>query len=128
MAAATFDTLTATRNLESAGIERQHAEAIAGAMREAVTPDRDELATKAAATFDTLTATRNLESAGIERQHAEAIAGAMREAVTPDRDELATKADLASLRAIYRALSVQGVAIVAIVCGFIAIVAALELF
>ena len=46
MAAATFDTLTATRNLESAGIERQHAEAIAGAMREAVTADRDELATK----------------------------------------------------------------------------------
>ena len=47
MAATTFDTLTATRNLESAGIERQHAEAIAGAMREAVTADRDELATKA---------------------------------------------------------------------------------
>ena len=82
----------------------------------------------AAATFDTLAATRNLESAGIERQHAEAIAGAMREAVTADRDELATKTDLASLRAdIYRALWVQGAGIVAIVGGFIAIAAALEL-
>ena len=63
-----------------------------------------------------------------ERQHAEAIAGAMREAVTADRDELATKADLASLRAdIYHALQVQGAGIVAIVGGFIAIAAALEL-
>ena len=52
MTAATFDTLAATRNLESAGIERQHAEAIAGAMREAAdaaaaSADRADLATKA---------------------------------------------------------------------------------
>ena len=47
MTAATFDTLAATRNLEAAGIERQHAEAIAGEMREAVAADRGELATKA---------------------------------------------------------------------------------
>ena len=47
MTAATFDTLAATRNLESAGIERQHAEAIAGAMREAAGADRADFATKA---------------------------------------------------------------------------------
>ena len=47
MTAATFDTLTIARELEAAGVERRQAEAIAGAVRQAVSADRDELATKA---------------------------------------------------------------------------------
>ena len=47
MSAATFDTLTAARELKAAGIEAEHAEAIAGAVRQAVSADHDELATKA---------------------------------------------------------------------------------
>ena len=47
MSAATFDTLTAARELKAAGIEAEHAEAIAGAVRQAVSADRDELAMKA---------------------------------------------------------------------------------
>ena len=47
MSAATFDTLTTARELEAAGVERRQAEAIAGAVRQAVSADRDELATKA---------------------------------------------------------------------------------
>ena len=62
-----------------------------------------------------------LEAAGIERRQAEAIAEGMREAATADRDELATKTDLATLEArMYRALWIQGGAIVAILGGFIA--------
>ena len=67
-----------------------------------------------ASTFDILSATRKLEAAGIERRQAEAL----REAATADRDELATKADLAELRAdLYRALWIQGGAIVAILAA-----------
>ena len=67
------------------------------------------------AAFDTLTAARELEAAGIERRQAEAIAGTVRTAVAADRDALATKADLAEIRAdLYRALWIQGGAIVAI--------------
>ena len=47
MSAATFDTLSAARALEAAGIERKQAEAIAEGMRRAVSADRGELATKA---------------------------------------------------------------------------------
>ena len=47
MSPATFDTLTAARKLEAAGIERRQAEAHAEALREAISADRDELATKA---------------------------------------------------------------------------------
>ena len=79
------------------------------------------------------TALRDLEAAGIEHRQAEAIAGTVRAAAAANRDALATKADLAELRAstaadiaelradlaetkagIYRALWIQGVAIVAI--------------
>ena len=72
-----------------------------------------------ARTFNPLAAARELEAAGIERRHAEAIAEGMRRAATADHDELATKADLAGLRAelradLYRALWIQGGAIVAI--------------
>ena len=47
MSTAAFDTLTAARALEAAGIERRQAEAIAEGMRRAAGADRDELATKA---------------------------------------------------------------------------------
>lgn len=70
-------------------------------------------------TFDSLTAARDLEAAGFERRQAEALANAMRDVAGADRDEFATKADLttavAVLRAdLYRALWIQGGAIVAI--------------
>ena len=79
-------------------------------------------------TFDALAAARDLKAAGIEAEHAEAIAEGMRRAAGADRDELATKADLAELRAdLYRALWIQGGAIVAILGGFIAIAAVLKL-
>ncbi len=47
MTAAAFDTLTAARDLEAAGIERRQAEAIAGTVRQATAADREALATKA---------------------------------------------------------------------------------
>ena len=47
MTAATFDTLSAARDLEAAGIERRQAEAIAGTVRQATAADREALATKA---------------------------------------------------------------------------------
>ena len=47
MSTATFDTLTAARELEAAGVERRQAEAIAEGMRRAAGADRAELATKA---------------------------------------------------------------------------------
>ena len=47
MTASTFSPLEAARDLEAAGIEAEHAEAIAEGMRRAVSADRDELATKA---------------------------------------------------------------------------------
>ena len=47
MSAVAFDTLTAARDLEAAGIERRQAEAIAGTVRTAAAADRDALATKA---------------------------------------------------------------------------------
>ena len=70
-------------------------------------------------TFDSLTAARDLEAAGFERRQAEALAKAMRDVAGADREEFATKADLttavAVLRAdLYRALWIQGRAIVAI--------------
>ena len=46
MAASTFNPLAAARDLEAAGIERRHAEAIAEGMQKAATADHDELATK----------------------------------------------------------------------------------
>ena len=42
----TFDTLSAARELEAAGIERGHAEAIAGTVRKATAAEREALATK----------------------------------------------------------------------------------
>ena len=75
-----------------------------------------------ASTFDTLTAAQDLEAAGIERRQAEAIAKAINhgDECAATKADLATaiaelKADNASLRAdLYRALWIQGGAIVAI--------------
>ena len=47
MNAGAFDTLSVARDLEAVGIERRQAEAHAEALRQAVSADRDELATKA---------------------------------------------------------------------------------
>ena len=47
MSTAAFDTLSAARKLEAAGVERRQAEAHAEALRQAISADRDELATKA---------------------------------------------------------------------------------
>ena len=47
MAGAAFDTLEAARRLRDAGLEQDHAEAIASMGREAAQAVRDELATKA---------------------------------------------------------------------------------
>ncbi len=45
--AAAFDTLTAARRMEDAGMKREQAEAVAEAVRTAAESDREELATKA---------------------------------------------------------------------------------
>ena len=47
MTASTFDALAAARDLKAAGIEAEHAEAIAEGMRQAAGADHAELATKA---------------------------------------------------------------------------------
>ena len=47
MAASTFDALEASRKLKQAGIDDQHAEAIADQLRSAAGADLDQLATKA---------------------------------------------------------------------------------
>ena len=46
MTATTFNALVAARSLKAAGIEAEHAEAIAEGMREAAGADRDDVATK----------------------------------------------------------------------------------
>ena len=46
MTGATFDTLAAARTLKQAGVEAEHAEAIADQLRVAAGADRDQLATK----------------------------------------------------------------------------------
>ena len=46
MTATNFNPLTAVRDLEAAGIERQQAEAIASQLRDAATAKREDLVTK----------------------------------------------------------------------------------
>lgn len=65
-------------------------------------------------TFDTLAASKALREAGFDQRQAEAVAGAMRQAVTADRTVLATKADL------YRALLIQGAAIISVIAALLA--------
>lgn len=82
-----------------------------------------------ATAYNPLVTARRLREAGFNQKQAETIADEVRSAATADRDTLATKADIAGLEArLYRALWVQGVGIVAVVGGFIAIAAALRLF
>lgn len=80
------------------------------------------------AAFDTLTATQDLEAAGIERRQAEAIA----RVVNRGDERAATKVDLDALESrmradLYHALRIQGVGIVVVIGGFIAIAASLKL-
>ena len=97
MTDAAFDTLAAARDLEAAGVERAHAEAIAGAVRKAAGAGHEELATKA----------------DIDRLEAATKADI-------DRLEAATKADIAALEArMYRALWMQAGAIVAAVVALV---------
>ena len=86
-----------------------------------------------ATAFDPLAAARDLKAAGFEQEQAEALAAQLRVAAGADHADLATKADLAELRGdlenyraetkadiaalradLYRALWIQGGAIVAI--------------
>ena len=65
MTATAFDALTAARKLEAAGVERRQAEAHAETLREAISVDRDELATKgdiAATKADLMTAIADLKA------------------------------------------------------------------
>ena len=82
-----------------------------------------------ATTFDTHQAVRRLEAAGIETRQAEAIVSEMRDAAGVDLTDFATKTDLATTKAdleatiaglradLYRALWIQGGAIVAILAA-----------
>ena len=83
-----------------------------------------------ATAFDPLAAARDLKAAGFAQEQAEALAAQLRFAAGADHADLATKADIESLRAetkaglkthraetkadLYRALWIQGGAIVAI--------------
>ena len=99
MSTATFDTLTTARKLEAAGVERRQAEAHAEALREAVSADRDALATKA---------DLDAKLAALE---------------TRLRADLATKADLETLRSELRwMLAFQAALILAIAAKLFGIV------
>ena len=100
MSAAAFDTLTAARDLEAAGIERRQAEAIAGTVRIATAAEREALATKA----DLAELRADLAELRADMQ------ADLHTAVEPlaTKNELAefraaTKADLADLRAATKA-------------------------
>ena len=88
-----------------------------------------------ASTFDTHAAVIALRNAGIDEAQAEAIVNTMRDAAGASRSDLATKADLPALREdiaalradFYRALWIQGGAIVIILGGFITIAASLDI-
>ena len=68
-----------------------------------------------ATTFDALDTARELKAAGFEPDQAEALAAQLRSAAGAGHGKLAAKTDLAELRAdLYRALWIQGGAIVAI--------------
>ena len=88
MNAVAFDTLSAARELEAAGIERRQAEAIAGTVRQATIADREALATKADL-FELETRLRDGLATKAE------LAGLVTKA---DLAGLVTKADLAAVR------------------------------
>ena len=111
---AAFDTLSVARDLEAAGIARAHAEAIAqvvhhGDERAATKADLDQLRTATKTDLDQL---RTTTKADLDQ---------LRAATKADLDQLRTALEgrtdtrLAELRAdLYRALWIQGGAIVAI--------------
>ena len=100
MSGAHFDALDTARDLEAAGIERPHAEAIARAVGRTV----HRLATKA-----DVQQLEVVTKSDIEQHEASTKADF-------GRFEAAMKAGLANLRAdMYRALWIQGVGVVAIV-------------
>ena len=99
MLATAFDPLAAARDLKAAGFEPEQAEALAAQLRFAAGADHADLATKAdvATLHDHFEALRAATKADFETLRAE------------------TKADIEALRAdLYRALWIQGGAIVAI--------------
>ena len=112
-----FNALETARDLEAAGIERPHAEAIARAIGRAVAP----LATKA--DIQRLETTMRGDSERLEttlRGDSERLASTLRGEFEQrmDRHEAWTRAELANLRAdLYRALWIQGAGIVAIVAA-----------
>jgi len=111
-----FDTLNAMQRLEQAGMERAHAEAIVGTVRDAQTA----LATKADLKTG-LFATRAELKTDLFETRAELKADLLE-----TKAEL--KADLLELRAdLYRALWIQGAGIVAINSAFIVTAAAVGL-
>ena len=127
MSGAHFDALDTARDLEAAGIERPHAEAIARAVGRTV----HRLATKAdiqrleVVTKSDIQRLEVVTKSDIEQHEASTKAdfGRFEAAQKAEfgRFEAAMKADLANLRAdMYRALWIQG-------AGIVAIVTALEL-
>ena len=100
-AAFAFDTLSTARDLEAAGFERQQAEALASAVRQASAADRDALATKG----DIAEIRADLASFATKGDIAEiradlasfATKGDIAE-IRADLASLATKADLAGVR------------------------------
>ena len=88
MTATTFNALAAARDLKAAGIEAEHAEAIAEGMRAAAGADRADLVTKA------------------DLAHIAAKADLAHIAAKADLAHIATKADL------YRALWIQAAALI----------------
>ena len=84
-AAFAFDTLSTARDLEAAGFERQQAEALASAVRQASAADRDALATKG----DIAEIRADLASFATKGDIAE---------IRADLASFATKADLAGVR------------------------------
>lgn len=84
-----------------------------------------------APTFDTQAGVRKLRDAGLEEQAAESVVEVVGEATSPLVTRDALKMDLAGvesrLRAdMYRALWMQGVGIVAVVGGIVAILEAID--
>ena len=109
MNAVTFDTHQAVRRLEAAGIETHQAEAIVSELHNSSTVNYDLLATKA-------DLERFATKADLERFATKA--DLERFATKADLEQFATKAELASLEArLYRALWIQGGAIVVILTG-----------
>ena len=108
--ATAFDPLAAARDLKAAGFEPEQAEALAAQLRFAAGADHADLATKAdvATLHDHFEALSAATKADVE---------ALRTATKADFETLRaeTKADIEALRAdLYRALWIQGGAIVAI--------------